>query len=216
LLDVGQIELAYADDANGATGADATLNLNKGGTIKTSFIRSASDSGIPASSIMNFDGGLLQAKASSTSFIANSAASAIFKLNVKSGGAVIDTNGHNDTIVPTLGYAADGGDVGGLLKLGEGELTLTADPVYKGDTFVNEGALTVGNLNTPSATVTVATDATLNAASIVADSLVIGAPAVSYPAPVVSGAAVVVPEPSTLVLLALAGMGALVAVWRRK
>jgi autotransporter-associated beta strand protein len=97
----------------------------------------------------------------------------------------------------------------GLKKIGEGLLDLTgSDLSYTGNTTVDAGRMDVDVLNTPNATVYVASGAELNASSIVADTLSIGGP--------VLGPVVVVPEPSTLVLLALAGLGAIVAAWRRK
>jgi autotransporter-associated beta strand protein len=111
-------------------------------------------------------------------------------------------------------------NTGGVLKTGLGTLTLSGLNTYAGDTYVNQGALTLTNpLNTPLATVGVASGSTLTVPSIVADSLVIGGgPFVLgsvVDAPVVANASVV-PEPGTLVLLAMAGLGALLAAWRRK
>jgi autotransporter-associated beta strand protein len=104
---------------------------------------------------------------------------------------------------------------GGLTKLGLGTLTLSGALSYAGDTFVNEGTLTITTpLNTPSADVSVATGGTLNAVSIVADSLNIGvAPLTPATGSTVPNA---VPEPSTLVLLALAGLALAGAYFRRK
>jgi autotransporter-associated beta strand protein len=97
------------------------------------------------------------------------------------------------------------------MKIGGGTLTLTVQPTYTGDTTVNEGSLTVvGAIDTPASDVFVATGATLNAASIVADTLTIGG------APHATANAAAVPEPGTFVLLALAGMAALLAALRRK
>jgi hypothetical protein len=61
-------------------------------------------------------------------------------------------------------------------------------------------------IDTPSAFVYVATGATLNSPSIVADTLTIGGPQI--------GAAAAVPEPGTLVLLALAVLALAGMAWR--
>jgi autotransporter-associated beta strand protein/T5SS/PEP-CTERM-associated repeat protein len=158
--------------------------------------------------VVNFNGGLLQAGASNANFIATDDAAANLTLNVLAGGALIDTQGFDVTITKQL--LGSTGDTG-LKKLGIGTLTLAADPTYNGNTTVNAGTLTVGNL-THSANVYVASTGTLNATSIVTGTLTIGGPALAAAS---SASVTAVPEPSTLVLLVLAGLGALLA-WRRK
>ena len=59
---------------------------------------------------------------------------------VKSGGAVIDTNGETITIAQWL---LDGSGGGGLTKIGAGTLTLGGINTYTGNTTVNAGALTL-------------------------------------------------------------------------
>ena len=144
------------------------------------------------SGTINLNGGTLKPLRSTATFIAASGPT----LDVMAGGAVIDTNGFDIGIAKTL--QADAVSIGGgLKKLGLGSLTLTADPGYTGNTTVDAGALTVGNLNTPRAVVYIATGTTLNATSIVADTLTIGGPPLASSTPV--------PEPGGLLLLALAG-----------
>jgi autotransporter-associated beta strand protein len=98
---------------------------------------------------------------------------------------------------------------GTLTKDGPGELTLSGADTYSGDTVVNNGTLNVSlGINTPNALVYVADGGTLNAPSIVADTLSIGGAAMN------SAVAVAVPEPGTMVLLTLALVA--LSVWTRK
>ncbi len=127
-------------NANGKTeltngGGSATLNLN-GGTFLTNQIAFAG--GATATVVMNFNGGTLKPFEDDGDFIANNVGSGI--LNVKAGGAVIDTNGKNITIQkPFVPDAVSTG--GGLAKNGLGNLTLTQTSTYTGATTVNAGTL---------------------------------------------------------------------------
>jgi autotransporter-associated beta strand protein len=180
---------------DGATEASITL---KGGTFTAPLFRTTGPG------VINFNGGALQASAASDDYIAG----ATFALNVDAGGAKIDTNGYEIAIAREF-HNISATTPGGLTKLGDGKLTLTAVLTGIGDTTVNQGELNAAaGINTPSDTVYVATGATLTAPSIVADTLTIGG--------LPKGAAVAVPEPGTLALLAMAG---LISVWfaiRRK
>jgi autotransporter-associated beta strand protein len=235
---VGSVVLGegdYTDNLANQVGAhgDAVLNLN-GGTLTASGMTTRSktisawapaqwldpptntvpnpeypgDTGMTrvhaTTAVVNFNGGTLQAGASNANFIATDDAAANLTLNVLAGGALIDTQAFDVTITKQL--LGSTGDTG-LKKLGTGTLTLTVDPTYNGNTTVDAGTLTVGNL-THSANVYVASTGTLNATSIVTGTLTIGGPASS-------ASVTAVPEPSTIVLLVLAGLGALLA-WRRK
>ncbi len=62
---------------------------------------------------------------------------------MQSGGAVIDTQGYNDTIAQAL--LTNSGSDGGLTKLGSGLLTLTASNTYTGTTNVADGSLQLGD-----------------------------------------------------------------------
>ncbi len=116
-----------------------TYNLN-GGTLTTPKVTRAITSG-PGVGVFNFNGGTLQAAAGTATFVSN-LSSAV----VKSGGAIVDTNGFTDTIRQALTHDAGLGATvdGGLTKNGAGTLTLTGASTYTGPTTVNAGTLQVG------------------------------------------------------------------------
>jgi autotransporter-associated beta strand protein len=214
----GNTVLVGEGKGDATTAAEGVINLN-GGTFTAPALVTG-DTSIAAT--INFNGGTLQACVPNgvlyytdigITMTANGAADFIqgsnFAVNVMENGAKIDTNALDITINRELKHAGTLPLDGGLTKLGDGSLTLTVLPTYTGDTNVNQGLLNANaGISTPNSRVYVATGATLNATSIVADTLTIGGPQI--------GAAVAVPEPGTLVLLVLAGMGILLAVWRRK
>jgi autotransporter-associated beta strand protein len=199
----------------GNVGYTGTLNLN-GGVFSAGFIQAGYEGDATAIMRINFDGGTLKvntaavdAAGSGSNFI-TPYLSTDAHVYVKHNGAIIDTSGADVAIALALeeDLVSTGG---GLKKIGGGALTLAVDPTYTGNTTVNEGTLNVGNL-THSANVYVASTSTLNATSIVTGTLTIGGPALAAAS---SASVTAVPEPSTIVLLVLAGLGALLA-WRRK
>jgi autotransporter-associated beta strand protein len=197
--------------------SEGVLNLNGGAFTAPAIVKGAAS----LASTINFNGGTLMptigiltyydAKAAKTATgITDFIQGAGFTVNVMEGGAKIDSNSLDITISQELKHAGDLEKDGGLTKLGDGSLTLTVTPTYTGDTTVNQGTLTASaGLSTPGAEVFVATGATLNAPSIVADTLTIGG------APRVAAAAV--PEPGTFALIAIA-LTALAGgmCWKRK
>ena len=177
----------------GATGT-GTINFD-GGTLTAT-----------SGSLTYFDGWYEQTATGANDFIQGTGVT----VNIKAGGAKIDIPlDMNVTITQELKHDADGLD-GGVTKLGEGQLTLSGTLSYTGDTTVAQGTLNLTTaLNTPDATVTVVDGTTLNAVSIVADTLVIGG---TLPTPNVAA----VPEPGTLAMLFAVAAGLLATVWRRK
>ena len=123
------------------TSGNSTVNLN-GGMIKVGrLVRTSAV--VSGTHKFYFNGGTLQAGATTNLFfpvLINTTA------YVGSGGAVLDTQGFNDTIGtplltdPALGGATDGG----LTKLGSGTLTLTNVNTYNGPTLVMAGTLALG------------------------------------------------------------------------
>lgn len=117
-------------------GANNQFNLN-GGTLTVGQILTNNDGG---TATFNFNGGTLKAAGSTTAFLnlGGAGQSAV----VKSGGAVIDTNGFNVTISQALIAGAGGG---GLTKNGVGTLTLTGANTFAGDITVNGGTLSLNS-----------------------------------------------------------------------
>lgn len=112
---------------NGGTGV-GTVNLD-GGSITANQVQ---DRG--GLSAFNFNGGTLRAGAESQDAFMYSLDSA----TVKAGGAVIDTNTRSISIGQSL---LDGGDGGGLTKIGQGILRLDGFNTYTGTTKVSAGVL---------------------------------------------------------------------------
>lgn len=131
------------------TAGTGTANLN-GGTILTTLVSQGSGSGT-----FNFNGGVLQSGSSNANFMTG-----LTVVNVRNGGAKIDTNNNSITIAQPLLHSTIGGDAttdGGLLKSGSGTLTLAGINTYNGGTIVNFGTLATsgsGTLGTGNVTLT--------------------------------------------------------------
>jgi autotransporter-associated beta strand protein len=94
-------------------------------------------SSVAANCTFNFNGGTLRALRDNTTDFMTGITAAV----VKSGGAIIDTNGKSITMAQVL---TPGSPSGGLTKNGLGTLTLTGDSTYTGPTNVAAGRLNVG------------------------------------------------------------------------
>src|SRR5262249_47616003 len=115
-----------------------------------------------AVAILNFNGGTVRARQNNATFIQGAATCPITCM-VRSNGAIIDASTFGISILEPLQHDTNAlapATDGGLLKLGTGNLTLTAAGSYTGPTTISNGTLTVnGSLGTN--TVTVQTNATL-------------------------------------------------------
>lgn len=126
------VDLAYS----GAATATNTFNLD-GGTLTIGQVITSSNTPVVS---FNFNGGTLKSTINSANFLDLGGASQ--KVYVKNGGAIVDSNGSNVTIVDPL--LTDGAGTGGLTKLGAGTLTLSGAATYTGATTVNGGTLALG------------------------------------------------------------------------
>ena len=140
------------DNLNGTTNAEATTTSLNGGTLAVQNFTYV-NSGASANSLatINLNGGTLEALASDPTASQFIPAFAKFALNVDGGGAIVNTDGHTDTIAQPLVHAAGTPD-GGLTvedTVGTGILTLLAGETYTGATTINSGGtLQLGNGST--------------------------------------------------------------------
>lgn len=123
-----------------ATGV-GTVNLNAGGTIQTTMVSKGAGSGT-----FNFNGGTLRASTDQSSFI-----SGLNHATIKSGGAIIDTNGKNVGTAQAFEHDAAGPAVdGGITKNGTGTLTIGgAASTFTGAIVINGGTLKLASGGPP-------------------------------------------------------------------
>lgn len=129
--------ILLGSNLSGNTTSSGTINLD-GGTLAT--MRTITG-GLYAASIFNFNGGTLKANGTSMTL-----STALTTVNVRNGGAVIDSNGFNVSIAKALTHSSIGGDNatdGGLTKRGLGILTLSGSiaNTYTGTTLISAGEL---------------------------------------------------------------------------
>jgi fibronectin-binding autotransporter adhesin len=114
-----------------AAAGTGIVNLNAGGLITTQLVTSAGNA------TFNFNGGTLQAGASTTTFFQGLTQAAI-----RENGGTVNSNGFDITIAQALSHAGSSATDGGLTKTGAGTLTLSnAANTYNGVTLVSQGTL---------------------------------------------------------------------------
>jgi autotransporter-associated beta strand protein/T5SS/PEP-CTERM-associated repeat protein len=184
-------------------GSSGTYNLHGGTLIVRQIIQGS------GTAIFNFGGGTMQATNTFTTSVP-------ITLTGAGGDATIDTQNYDVTISSPVS-----GD-GGLNKLGAGTLILSANATYLGDTTIEDGLLQLNGANSVLHEITGvgnlgvgdgATPSILTANYIQVGTLTVAAGSEIIIAPLPGGPLAAqpnltaVPEPCTLTLLLLAGMG---------
>ncbi len=146
--------ILLGSNLSGNTTSTGTLNLD-GGTLATNRTITGGSAG---ASTFNFNGGTLKANGTAMTL-----STTLTTVNVRNGGAVIDSNGFAISIARGLTHSSIGGDNaidGGLTKNGLGTLTLsgTDASTYTGITLINAGEL---DLSKTSGVNAIASDITL-------------------------------------------------------
>jgi len=113
-------------------GSQGSLKLN-GGTLTANAIQKGDNTGVGTATV-EFNGGTLRAGADSVDLISGFESADVV---IQSGGLIVDTNKFDVTINLDLQ------GVGGLVKVGEGILTLTGNNTYQGSTAVFGGTLSI-------------------------------------------------------------------------
>lgn len=139
-------------------GYTTICNLD-GGVIACNYISSRCSDPTLATSILNLNGGTILAKGNYNIIGAYGGGTTAYltTVNVKSGGAIIDSQNYAIGIPQVLGHDPDLGATldGGLTKRGTGTLTLSANNTFTGRTSVEAGTLKLGVANTLTNTVSV-------------------------------------------------------------
>jgi fibronectin-binding autotransporter adhesin len=137
------------------------------------------------------------------------------------------TGGDATTAASLTAVLADNDATGGLTKQGLGTLTLTGNLTYGGTTDIQAGKLQINTAVVSLAAITgngelgVGASTALTATSVEVGTLTLGTGSVLTIAaipggPSAGGSISPVPEPSTITLLALAGIGLVIAAWRKR
>ena len=150
-----------------ATAAVGTYTLGNG-TAGSGVLRTTGVAGGTGTSTLAFNGGTLQANASSATFVTG-----LTHAYVGAAPAVIDTNTFAVTVPQVLATNPTVTTDGGLSKIGVGTLILTGANTYAGGTTVNLGTLatgTAGSFGTGNVAVAAGAVLTLNNPLSIADS----------------------------------------------
>lgn len=143
-------------DSSGA-GSQGRIELN-GGVLECGEIAKTKD----RPGYLGLNGGTLRAMKNTTNLINTPGVVSSMTVAVRQGGAFVDSNGYDITIYHGLVHDPDAdapAKDGGLVKKGEGTLTLTGASTFTGDVIVE-----AGTLDLRSATFTLGPDAVIGGA----------------------------------------------------
>ena len=139
----GLVTASAGVDIASIAGSSGTYYLD-GGTLQTLNVLSSS----VGNATLNLNGGRLIPLGNNLAFVTN-----VAQINVRNGGAIVDTTNFIVTISPPLQHSDIGGDNaidGGLTKRGNGTLSLIgAGSSYTGPTVVTAGALSLAAGSVP-------------------------------------------------------------------
>lgn len=159
VVTAGSVGLNDGSNSNTSDQGAGLYELN-GGTLVTGSIGGQNGGSAYGTSTFDFNGGTLEATANSTTFMQGLTAA-----NVQAGGAIVNTNGFNDTISQALLNAST---TGGLTKEGSGTLTLGGANTYAGTTAIASGTLALSATGTiaDSSAIDVQSGATLDVSAL--------------------------------------------------
>jgi autotransporter-associated beta strand protein len=175
-LDTGTTGGAITIGVNSNKAGAGTLNLEAHGVLATN--RVIINKTLADSATINFNGGTLQATGNNLNVVAAAVGTppvpVAMRINVRNGGAVVDTQAFNSSIAHGLVHSNIDGDAavdGGLTKLGAGQLVLGGENTYTGPTNVNAGTLVVNGSHVGGGAYTVAAGARLGGTGTVSSAV---------------------------------------------
>lgn len=161
-------------NSNGYGSNGDWLNFCRSTVTNLKFIVKATTYNSNSPQYASFDAARFVARGDSEEFISKPAEAPNGKLEILAGGLTIDSNGHDVGISATTDLFG----AGGLVKTGEGTLTLASANTYTGATVVEEGVLTLtGSVAGP---LTIGANGTLQLVSSEGELTVGGADSVTF------------------------------------
>jgi len=199
LVDVGESGTGILN-LNGGSAylGNLVVGVNSGGAGTVTFSNSLLNvleivgGNNSATSILNLNGGTVQASANNTSFM-----NGLTTADIEAGGVTFDSQNYNIAISQALSAGSSGG---GLTKIGSGNLTLTGYNTFTGPTVVNAGMLTINGANNTSSVLSDTASLTINngaTVSVIANNSLFGYGSYVVPITINAGGALTISNSST-------------------